>query len=151
MAIRQKTVISIRMSGHATSHSHCVVSARDLRLTIDEPIERGGTNLGFSPTETAFASLVGCTNTIGHKCAHKLGIDIGNLEFDMEVDFDRRGVLLQEEIEVPFKAIRLVVTASGPAGQSELDQVAAETEKYCAVSKMYKNAGTEVEVSWITK
>ena len=151
MAIRQKSVVKIKVSGFASSHSHCVVHTRDLSLTIDAPVERGGTNLGFSPTETAFAALVGCTNTIGHKCAAKLGIDIGNLEFEMEVDFDRRGVLLQEEIEVPFKAIRLDVTASGAANDAELAQVAAETEKYCAVSKMYKNAGTDVEVNWTKK
>ena len=151
MAIRQKTVVTIKMSGVASSHSHCVVNTRDLSLTIDEPVERGGTNLGFSPTETAYAALVGCTNTIGHKCADKLGIDIGNLSFAMEIDFDRRGVLLQEEVEVPFKAIRLDVSASGGASEAELAQVAAETEKYCAVSKMYKNSGTAVEVNWTKK
>lgn len=151
MAIRQKTVVTIKMSGVAGTHSHCVVHTRDLSLTIDEPVERGGSNLGFSPTETAYAALVGCTNTIGHKCADKLGLDIGDLEFAMEVDFDRRGVLLQEEIEVPFKAIRLDVVASGDASEAELAQVAAETEKYCPVSKMYKNAGTAVEVNWTKK
>lgn len=151
MAIRRKTVVTIKMSGFAGSHSHCVVHTRDLSLTIDEPLERGGTNLGFSPTETAYAALVGCTNTIGHKCASKLGIDIGHLEFEMEIDFDRRGVLLQEEIEIPFKAIRLDVTSDGAASVEELAQVAKETEKYCAVSKMYKNAGTDVEVNWTKK
>ena len=151
MPIRQKTVVTIKMSGSASSHSHCVVNTRDLSLTIDEPIERGGTNLGFSPTEIAYAALVGCTNTIGHKCADKLGVDIGALDFEMEIDFDRRGVLLEKEIELPFKAIRLAVSASGSASDEDLARVAAETEKYCAVSKMYKNAGTEVEVSWTKK
>ncbi len=148
MVIRQKSVVKIRMSASASSHSRCDVTTRDVSLTIDEPEERGGTNLGFSPTETAFAALCGCTNTIGHKCAAKLGIDIGNLDFEMEVDFDRRGVLLMEEVEVPFKAIRLEVTASGPATEEELRQVAKETEKYCAVSKLYRNAGTSVEIRW---
>lgn len=151
MAIRQKSVVQIKMTGAADSHSHCVVATRDVSLTIDEPIERGGTNLGFSPTETAFAALVGCTNTIGHKCANKLDVDIGTLTFEMEIDFDRRGVLLMEEVETPFKAIRLQVTSDGNASLSQLEEVAAETEKYCAVSKLYKNAGTDVKVHWTTK
>jgi len=128
MAIRQKTTIKI-----------CV---------IDEPVERGGTNEGQSPTETAFAALMGCTNVIGHKCASKLGIDIGNLHFDMEVDFDRRGVLLMEEVEVPFVAIRLSVTADGPATQEELEQVALETDKFCPIAKLYINSGTDLTVTW---
>ena len=66
----------------------------------------------------------------------------------MEVDFDRRGVLLVEEVDVPFKAIRLDVTADGPASQDELDQVAAETAKFCAISKLYEQAGTDLTVTW---
>lgn len=148
MAIRQKTIITVRMSGAASSHAACEVSVRDLTSQIDEPVERGGTNTGFSPTETAYAALIGCTNTIGNKCAQKLGIDIGHLSFDMEVDFDRRGVLLLEEVDVPFTAIRLSVTAGGPASQGELDRVAAETAKYCAVSKLYEKAGTNLAINW---
>ncbi|MCG6902269.1 MAG: OsmC family protein [Rhodobacter sp.] len=148
MAIRQKTVITVKLDGHSTSHSRTVVNCRDLTSIIDEPVERGGSNEGFSPTETAYAALIGCTNTIGNKCAKKLEKDIGTLGFEMEVEIDRRGVMLLEEIDNPFKAIRLSVTADGPLSQAELDEVAAETEKYCAVSKLYKSAGTDVTVTW---
>ena len=148
MAIRQKSVITVKMTGQGTSHSRCEVAMRDLTSVIDEPLERGGTNEGFSPTETAFAALVGCTNVIGQKCAEKLGVDVGRLSFAMEIDFDRRGVMLMEEIDVPFVAIRLGVSSDGPASQADLDLVAAETEKFCAISKMYEKAGTDLTVTW---
>ena len=148
MAIRQKTTITIKLNGKGTSHSRSETAVRDLVSVIDEPIERGGTNEGLSPTETTFASLIGCTNVIGNKCAAKLGVDIGHLAFEMEVDFDRRGVLLAEEVEVPFKAIRLSVAADGPASGEDIQRVAAETEKYCAISKMISNSGTDLTVTW---
>lgn len=148
MAIRQKTTITIKMNGTGTSHARSEVSVRDLTGVIDEPIERGGTNQGLSPTETAFAALIGCTNVIGSKCAEKLGVDIGHLSFEMEVDFDRRGVLLQDEVEVPFKAIRLAVTADGPASQDDLNRVAIETDKYCPISKLFINSGTDLTITW---
>ncbi len=85
---------------------------------------------------------------IGNKCAAKLGVDIGHLSFTMEVDFDRRGVLLMEEVEVPFTAIRLAVTADGPCTQQELDRVGAETARYCPIAKLYENAGTDLRVTW---
>ncbi|MGB2325174.1 MAG: LysR family transcriptional regulator, partial [Pseudomonadales bacterium] len=44
----------------------------DVDFAIDEPIERGGTNLGPTPTDAALAALIGCTNVIGHKCANRL-------------------------------------------------------------------------------
>ena len=148
MAIRQKTTITAKMSGTGVSHSRTDVAVRDLTSVIDEPVERQGTNMGPSPTETAFASLLGCTNVIGNKCAGKLGVDLGHLQMEMEVDFDRRGVLLMEEVNVPFKAIRLSVKADGSLSDAELQQVAAETAKYCPISKMYEAAGTDLTVTW---
>lgn len=148
MAIRQKTTITIKMTGKGASHARTDVAVRDLTSIIDEPVERGGTNMGLSPTETAFAALIGCTNTIGNKCADKLGVDIGHMSFAMEIDFDRRGVLLQEEVDVPFKAIRLDVACDGPASQADLDRVAIETAKYCPISKLYEQAGTNLAITW---
>ncbi len=148
MAIRQKTIMTIKLGGKGTSHSRSELAVRDLVSVIDEPIERGGTNEGVSPTEAAFSALIGCTNVIGNKCAEKLGVDIGHLTFEMEIDFDRRGVLLMEEVEVPFKAIRLGVTADGSASQAELDNVAIETDKYCPLAKLYINSGTDLTVTW---
>lgn len=148
MAIRQKTTVTLKYSGEGKSHSRTDIQVRDLVAIVDEPVERGGTNEGPSPTEMAYAALIGCTNVIGQKCADKLGIDVGHLSFAMEVDFDRRGVLLMEEVDVPFKAVRISVTADGPATEDELAQVARETEKYCAISKLYQNSGTDLTVTW---
>ena len=148
MAIRQKTEMTIKLSGQGTSHSRSQTEADGLTVVIDEPVARGGTNEGPSPTVTAYAALIGCTNVIGNKCADKLGIDIGHLNFEMEVDFDRRGVLLMEEVDVPFTAIRLDVTADGPATEEELAAVATETEKYCPISKLYEQSGTDLTVTW---
>jgi len=148
MEIRQKTRMTITLAGEGTSHSRSEITVDGNTVVIDEPVARGGTNEGPSPTATAYAALIGCTNVIGHKCARKLGVDIGHLSFSMAVDFDRRGVLLMEEVDVPFLAIRLEVTADGPATQDDLDRVAAETEKYCPISKIFEKSGTDLTVIW---
>lgn len=148
MAIKQKTEMTIKLTARGTSHARSETDVDGLTVVIDEPVARGGTNEGPSPTATAYAALIGCTNVIGHKCAHKLGVDIGDLAFSMEVDFDRRGVLLVEEVDVPFKAIRLTVTSNGAASSEELASVAAETEKFCPISKLYEQSGTDLTVVW---
>lgn len=148
MAIRQKTTINATMSGACPSHSVANCSVRDVDITIDEPTERGGTNLGPTPTETAIAALVGCTNVIAHKCASSLEIDIGNLNIDAVYSLDRRGVTLAEEIDVPFPKIVLNITADGSASEAELQKVSIELSKYCAISKVFRQAGTEIEENW---
>ena len=148
MAIKQKTSMTIKLAGQGTSHSRAEVAVDGQLVVIDEPKARGGTDEGPSPTATAYSALIGCTNVIGNKCAAALGVDIGHLTFEMEVDFDRRGVLLQEEVDVPFTAIRLEVMAHGPASDDDLQRVATETEKYCPISKLYEKAGTDLTVTW---
>lgn len=147
-AIRMKTNVKLTARAECPSHARADVALRDLTFTIDEPSERGGTNIGPTPTETAVAALIGCTNVIGHKCAAALGVDIGHLKIEAECEFDRRGVTLAEEIEVPFTSIILTVISNGSSDLAALEQVAIETEKFCPLSKLFKAAGTQVEVCW---
>lgn len=148
MAIRMKTTVKLRASADCPSHSRSDLSIRDLTFAIDEPKARGGTNTGPTPTDTALAALIGCINVIGNKCASKMGVDIGHLKIEATCDFDRRGVTLEEEIEVPFSAIAVTVLASGSASLEDINRVADETEKYCPLSKLFRTAGTRLEVVW---
>lgn len=148
MTIKPKTVVKLRAKGAGVSHSQIDVAVRGLTVTIDEPPERGGGDLGPAPTETAVAALIGCTNTIGHKVAAQLGVDIGDLTITASCDFDRRGVTLTEEIETPFTHIDLLVEASGPASAAELARVARDVAKFCPLSKLFRGAGTTITETW---
>ena len=150
MAIRMKTSVTLKASGQGMSHSKSDVSIRDLVFSIDEPEARGGTNAGPTPTDTAIAGLIGCTNVIGHKCAEQLGLEIGNLKINAVCEFDRRGVTLAEEIDIPFTSVILDVFADGTATAEQLEHVGVETDKYCPLAKLFKAAGTKLEVRWHT-
>lgn len=149
MAIKMKTVVTYRTTAQCPTHSRTEIPVRDLNVIIDEPIERGGTNLGPAPTEAAMTALIACTNVIGHKCAKRLGVDLGNVSIDADAQFDRRGVLMEEEIDLPFPSIALTVNCSTSANQEELDEVGRETSKYCAIAKLFENAGTDLTVRWV--
>lgn len=146
--MKLKTTVKMRVNADCPSHSRTDVAVRDIVTIIDEPHERGGTNLGPTPTEAAVAALIACTNVIGNKCAAKLGVEVGNLTMQAVCSFDRRGVTLVEEIAVPFEAIALTVTADGPASQADLDRVAIETNKFCPLGKVFLAAGTDLQVTW---
>ena len=147
--VKPKITVKLRTSADCPSHSLSNVAVRDLNFAIDEPVERGGTNLGPTPTDTAIAALVGCTNVIGHKCAGQMGIDIGYLKISSVCEFDRRGVTLEEEIEVPFSRIELTIEANGSASEDELQAVPREVAKYCPMSKLFRSAGTVIKENWI--
>jgi putative redox protein len=148
MAIKLKTSVTLTIDATCSSHSVAQVRTRDLVQIIDEPLERHGTNLGFTPTDTALSALAGCTNTIGHKCASKLGVDIGNLNISVKCRFNRLGVTLAEEIATPFEEFDLTVIADGSATQEELNNVAREVAKYCPLAKLFRGAGTVINEDW---
>ncbi|WP_425092320.1 OsmC family protein [Tropicimonas sp. S265A] len=148
MGVRDKTTVRLKAEATCPSHSRADVAIRDLAFSIDEPTERGGTNLGPTPTDTALAALAGCTNVIGHKCASKLGVDIGALRIRLTCTFDRRGVTLTEEIETPFVAIDQTVIWSGTATDTEIEAVAVEVEKYCPLAKLFVGSGTQLTTRW---
>ncbi len=149
MAVKMKTVVTYRAKAECPTHSRTEIPVRDLNVVIDEPIERGGTNLGPSPTEAAMTALIACTNVIGHKNAHRLGVDLGEVTIDTDCKFDRRGVLMEEEIDVPFPKITLTVNCATSASQADLTRVGEETAKYCAIAKLFGQAGTDLTVNWV--
>ena len=148
MAMKMKTTVTLTVNAVCPSHSLAEVSTRDVVQNIDEPIERGGTNKGFTPTDTALSALAGCTTVIGHKCANKLGIEIGHLEISAKCQFNRLGVTLEQEIDVPFEVINLTVVSDGAATQVELNQVAVEVAKYCPLAKLFRQSGTIINEDW---
>lgn len=148
MAIKMKTVVTQRATADGVSHSRTDVNISGHTVVVDEPEIRGGTNMGAAPTEMALAALISCTNVIGNKCAHHLGIDLGKTRLEAACQFDRRGVTLSEEVDLPFKEITIDVYAGGSATQDELNRVGEETEKFCAVAKLYRAAGTNLQVNW---
>ncbi len=152
MAGKAKTVVTMKLEASCPSHSRTDVMTRDVETVIDEPIERGGTNLGLSPTETLLAALQGCTNTILSKVAHSHGVDVVALSVDLEAKFDRRGVVLDAEVEVPFPEIKLFINLTTSADAASIEKVKTDLPRFCPVSKVIRHSGTVVEeISTITR
>ena len=148
VAVREKTTITQRIRGDCPTHSRTEISVRDVRTVIDEPKEREGTNMGPTPTETMVAALIACTNVISHKCAKKHGVELKAMTINVESTLDRRGTQLLEEIEVPFPKIRLLIDVTTDASKADMEKVKTDLRRFCPISKVIRNSGTELEEVW---
>ena len=146
--VKEKIVVTQRIHGDCPTHARTEISTRDVRAIIDEPKERDGTNMAPTPTETLVGALIACTNVISHKCAHKHGVKFSSMSIDAEASFDRRGTQLLEEIEVPFPRIRLMINVVTDASDTDVEKVKSDLHRFCPVSKVIRNAGTEIEEVW---
>lgn len=148
MKTTPKTLVTYKMSAEAESHSRTRLEVRDLMDISDEPTSRGGTNEGFAPTEFVMGALLACTNVITHKIAAKHGIEISEMTIGLEAKLDNRGVTLQEEIDVPFPEMKLVINIKTNASDEEVGILQRDLPRYCAVSKIIRESGTKLESEW---
>ena len=143
-----ENVVRMTLDGSSKSHSRTDIITRDVESVIDEPIARGGTNLGLTPTETLVSSLIGCTNVITHRIMEKMGFTINSMDIKSKTMFNKDGVGLIKEIEVPFPEINLDIDISTDASENDLIEVQKQLGMYCPIAKVIRNAGTKINESW---
>jgi len=143
-----ENVVHMKLEGYSKSHSRADIIARDVESVIDEPVARGGTNLGLSPTETLMSSLIGCTNVITHRIMEKMGFKINSLDIKSKTLFNKDGVSLIQEVEVPFPEITLDIAISTNASESDLVEVQKQLAMYCPIAKVIRNSGTVINENW---
>ena len=148
--IRPKTMVEMKMSSVGETHARSRISTRDVEGMIDEPLVRDGTNQGFSPTETLMASLMGCTNVIGKRIAHKMGLEMGDMNIALTAQFDRRGTILAEEVEVPFSNIVMDISVATDASPQQIESLQADLAKYCPIAKVIRGSGATITENWTT-
>ena len=149
VSVTPKTTVRTKVSAVSESHSRTLLKVRDLIDIADEPEVRGGTNEGLAPTEMAIAAFLACTNVIGHKVAKMHGIDIQSMEIDADAEFNRLGVTLQEEVDVPFPEILLTIRLTTSSSDEELEALKRDLPRFCPVGKVFEQSGTNVVTDWV--
>lgn len=148
MNVKQKKMARIKVRASAESHSRTVLRARDVIDVSDEPIERGGTNEGMTPTELLLGALAACTNIMSQRIAKVAGIDIEGMEIEIEATLDRRTTTLSEDIELPMPEMTMRVALRADADDLQVARIAAELRKFCPVSKIIRGAGVDLIEEW---
>ena len=141
-------VVHMKLEGSSKSHSRTDIITRDVESVIDEPIVRGGTNLGLSPTETLVSSLIGCTNVITHRIMEKMGFKIDKLDINTKTLFNKDGASIVKEVDIPFPEITLDIDISTDASENDLIEVKKQLAMYCPIGKVIRNSGTVINENW---
>ena len=129
MAITQKTLIRMALDAECPSHARTHARAGKHEIVIDEPALRGGSDLDPTPIKTMIAALLGCTNVILNRVAEKHDVAVKDLSLQAEASFDRRGVMLEEEVAVPFPEIRLTINLITPASADKVARLKSDLGK----------------------
>ena len=145
----QKSEVIMSMSATGETHARTKINIRDVSSVIDEPEARGGTNQGLTPTETLMASLIGCTNVISKRIAHKMGIELGEMDIQLSAKFNRRGTMLEEEIDVPFSQVTMDIEIDTDATEEQINMLKIDLAKFCPIAKVLRGSGVNIIENWI--
>lgn len=149
MKVKEKPIWTFKVTGRQETATRSVVRARDVAMVIDEPIERGGTNLGPMPVETMIMGFVGCTHVISNKLARANGVEITSMDIEVTTKMDSHGTRLLKPVDVPFPEVKIVITAEMTGPDEGIVTVVDKLKEHCAVATMLRAAGTAVTESWI--
>jgi hypothetical protein len=70
------------------------------------------------------------------------------MKIHVAADFDRRGVTLAEEVDVPFPAMTMTVAVRSDASAEQIDLLRKELSMFCPISKLVRASGTVLTEVW---
>lgn len=98
--------------------------ARDFTLTIDEPEELGGTNMGPNPQEVLLAGLNSCILATFVDLCSLQGITLESVEITSIGKLDLRGLFQMDETVTPgYQDLRWNLKVKGNASPEQLQQI----------------------------
>lgn len=148
MSISKPGLFRIKVTGTAASLARTDLAARQHRIIVDEPAERGGTDLAPTPLETMLAAFLSCTNVIANVVARDLGIVIGGMDLSAVGAFDNRAVFGKADVPTPFPRIELSVSLKTDATPAQIEALRAAVATRCPMSMILRQAGTQIEETW---
>ena len=151
MAHIMPKIFNIHVSGTGETAARTELKARSHRVVVDEPVERGGTDLAATPLETMLSSYLACTSVIANLVAKEKGIEIDGIDLQLKAGFDTRGVMGLADVTIPFPNIEMLVDINTPASQSEIDELRAAVAVRCPISVILLQAGVKIEGTWSSR
>ena len=92
-------VAKMKFSATCPNNARTDVVSGEEEIVMDHP-ELRGTGLGMSPIHTYLSGFIGCTNSTIHKLAKRAGTEVTALDLEMEVGLDRRGLTMDQVVEL---------------------------------------------------
>ena len=148
MTIDLPRSIKLRASANCPTGARTETKSRTHEVVVDEPIDRGGTDLGPSPLELFLSSYLSCTNVIANRIAAEMGIELNNLSMDVIATLDTSGIDTATPTNLPFPKIELRVNVETSATDRKIEQLKADLAKRCPITVILRQAGTELISNW---
>ncbi len=144
----KRVLVRPRVTASNAAGLNTVVRVRHMEVMVDEPKEKGGSDLAPTPLETVLSGLVGCEGVIIHAVAKAIGFQYDRVEFECEGVADLRGARGVRGIRPYFESVRLVIDVRTDEPEKRFDLLQRNVELRCPVMNLFRDAGVSMEIEW---
>lgn len=122
------------------------------KLQLDEPTDDGGSNSGPNPMQYFIASLAGCQNEQAQVVAGELGLNIAQIDIDVEIDLDLAGFMgNSDHSNGSYKSVRLNAVVSGEATDEQVKTMGQKVDARCPILALLRTSDCKIESDWSKK
>jgi uncharacterized OsmC-like protein len=126
------------------------VSDTQWKIEVDEPTEDGGSNTGPNPMQYFTAALAACENEQAQVIAEEMGLELGGITIDLEVDLDLAGFMgMEQHSNGSYKAVRLSVKVAGNIAESQLKVLSEKVDARCPILALLRTSGCAIDSTWV--
>jgi uncharacterized OsmC-like protein len=108
----------------------CEIEDGPWRLAADMPAKAGGDETAPNPGVLGRAALASCLAIEIATWSARLGVQIENLEVEVQADFDARGEIGFEGVRPGYSEVRYAISVDSPAPDHELARVLELVERH---------------------
>lgn len=102
-------------------------------LRIDEPEALGGKNTGPNPVELLLSALGGCLVVLVNAFAPAHGVEVKNVQVEVEGDLDPDGFQGLSDVRPGFSEIRCKLDVDSPSPADKVAELKAHAVSACPV------------------
>lgn len=121
----------------------CQIEEGDWSMITDLSESGGGNGEGPNPGVLGRAALGGCLAITYMMYASKMDIPIENLEVELHVDYDVRGMFGFKDVRAGYPEIRYLVKVESPASRQDLLSMLDKADKHSSFLDLFAN-GTQI-------
>lgn len=133
-----KTEVTFQSATRLVEGLTTAAKIRSFDLTIDEPRELGGANLGPNPVEVVLAAFGTCQEIVYAVYAAALGIELDKVEIDVEGDLDPRGFFGVAPVPAGLSGLRFKVRLESSASPERIAELVKLVSEHCPVLDILK-------------
>jgi putative redox protein len=115
---------------------------------LDEPEKVGGHDLGPNPLQALLGALIGCETITAVAVAKEMDIDLHNLSFSVNGEYDTRGLKGDPNVRTYFENVKIKVAFQSNESLERINTLQLETERRCPVFNLLKSAGVKLVSHW---